>query len=121
MEQVSSERPVFIYTLADPAEPDRIRYIGQSADPSRRLRSHVCEARSGRKSHRASWLCQLLARECLPVLGILEEATADNWVEREQHWIAHFRAAGYRLVNATDGGEGTQGFRISRSSAMSVA
>lgn len=36
----------------------------------------------------------------------------NSWLnERERHWIAHYKASGNRLTNATDGGMGILGYR----------
>lgn len=38
---------------------------------------------------------------------MLEEVPAGQVNEAEKFWIAQFRALGFRLVNTTDGGDGT--------------
>jgi group I intron endonuclease len=108
MRKVQPDRVIFIYLLRQPGDL-AIRYIGKSAKPKKRLWEHITEARSGEKCHRSNWLRKLLAAGERPILEIIEQATVETWTEREQYWIAFYRAEGCRLVNATDGGEGTLG------------
>lgn len=112
MKIVQPDRPIFIYLLRQPSD-NAIRYVGQSVYPDKRLWAHIAEARSGARSHRSNWIRKLLAAGEQPILEIIEEATVETWIEREQFWIAFYRAAGCRLVNATDGGEGTLGHKLS--------
>jgi len=95
-----------IYSLADPREPDAIRYVGKTQDTKKRLREHLSEAKGKRHDHRLHWLRKLASCSVEPVIGILETGKGDGWKEAERKWIKHFRDMGSRLVNGTDGGEG---------------
>lgn len=108
MRIVQPDRVIYIYILRQPSDL-AIRYVGKSAKPKKRLWEHITEARSGTQCHRSNWLRKLLAEGSRPILEIIEQATGETWTEREQYWIAFYRAQGCRLVNATDGGEGTLG------------
>jgi len=48
----------------------------------------------------------------IPEIEAVECGTGETWQEAERRWIATYRAKGARLVNATDGGEGTPGLAI---------
>ena len=92
-----------IYVLIDPRD-GRVRYVGKTANPVKRLPGHLAEAR-GERHRRACWLRALLALGLEPTLEVIEEV-AGNGNERERFWIALYRSEGHDLVNGTDGGEG---------------
>jgi hypothetical protein len=75
-----------------------------------RLRGHLRDSRRER-THRARWINALSSRGLKPVMVELEEVATEDRAAAERKWIAHYRATGARLVNATDGGEGTLGHR----------
>lgn len=94
------------YVLSDP-QTNEIRYVGVTHQKTHvRLAGHIYASKKGR-SHRATWIRSLLARGVRPILIVIEEGSDENWQEAERIWIAHYRSLGTRLVNATDGGEGT--------------
>lgn len=119
-----------IYVLrkraAGAASSEAGRYIGvTSVLPEQRLKRHLAEARNSRKSnHRLHWLRAL---EAPPDIEVIEWVLPMHRVEREKYWIALFRDYGHKLVNGTDGGEGTLGIvrsfetRAKLSAAMSAA
>ena len=99
-----------IYALSDPRN-GRVRYVGKSDDPQKRLLNHIHNAVVQRKrNHRANWIRQVVASGGQPVVAILESGTGD-WQAVEQRWIAHFKQAGADLVNSTSGGEGMHNLR----------
>jgi hypothetical protein len=97
----------FIYALIDPVM-EKMRYIGKANDPHRRLREHQSEKAT---HHRGRWIESLKSRGLAPEMIILEETTCEQWKEREIYWIAYYRAQGAPLVNGTDGGEGSAGWK----------
>jgi DNA-binding NarL/FixJ family response regulator len=103
----SVTQTTFIYALVDPRD-GRIRYVGKANDPQVRLRNHVKESRNGHSDHKARWVRLLLRENLYPQLLILEECYTSEWKERECFYIADFRAKGYDLVNAKDGGDGLE-------------
>ncbi len=105
-----------IYGLFDPREPMwlwEVRYIGQTIKtPPERLAGHVWEAnRSERTSHTLRWMRKLLREGVRPVIHVLERCADDTKNEREILWIAEGRRQGWRLTNASDGGESNAGFK----------
>jgi hypothetical protein len=111
-----------VYTIKDP-RTGAIRYVGwTSKSLARRLNTHIQEAISKRaRSYRAKWLLSLLSIGIRPVIEAIEHGNGDGWAEAERRWIAKFRADGARLVNATDGGEGTPGMRVSEKAKRMTA
>jgi len=92
----------FIYALADP-ETRRVRYIGKSDDPIRRVRQH---ARDGGVTNagKVRWIADLKARSLTPRLMLLEAVDACAWEEAERRWIATARGCGCDLLNMAPGG-----------------
>jgi NUMOD3 motif len=76
-----------------------------------RLKGHLRNA--GEKNHRAYWIRSLLAAGVKPEIAEVEVVPVSDRAAAEQCWIAFYRAQGARLVNATDGGEGATGFKMS--------
>jgi hypothetical protein len=96
---------IWIYSLSDPRFPGIVRYVGQSKNPTKRLRSHVQDARGEPGNHRRYWLRTLIEAGVKPALTLIEECSEEAWQIRERHWIAYYRSLGCDLVNSTDGGE----------------
>lgn len=98
---------MYIYALSDPADGE-IRYVGfTSKTVKRRLIEHISEAKEGKLSHRFNWIRSVLSAGRKPVVQILEIVDKDSWAEKERHWIRTLRGEGKKLVNATDGGDGS--------------
>ena len=98
-----------IYVLVDPRDGS-FRYIGMSSQGMKRPRQHEYQATSGKKSHKCSWIRQLLSA------GIEYETRLLEAVDREEDlpaaemkWISCYRGMGAPLTNETDGGEGALG------------
>jgi len=101
-----------IYSLTDSLD-NRVRYIGKAVNTKRRLHFHIWEALNSKaRNHRLNWIRSAVESGQMPQLSILESGEG-NWVEAEKKWIKNFRDAGYDLVNATDGGEGAEGYKHS--------
>lgn len=86
----------YVYLLRDPITR-RVRYVGQSNNPKRRLRAHLSQARRVSTLHSRRWIASLLAKGVLPVLEVIEQA--ENVCERETFWIAFYNACGCDLTN----------------------
>jgi len=99
-------RRVAIYGLYDPADwRRRIRYVGKTTSPSRRLAQHIDRA-FDEDSDKALWIRRLLARRRRPCMRILAWTTERSWRRVERAWIARGRRRGWPLLNETDGGDG---------------
>lgn len=104
-----------IYTLLEPGTND-IRYVGVThRAPRQRLCEHISKAncRARGRSHRECWIRSLLKRGLRPAVEVIERGEGEAWPEVEMKWIAIYRSLGARLVNATDGGDGTSGHKWS--------
>lgn len=94
-------RHYMVYGLVDP-ETKQLRYVGRSVNGFYRARAphgHWCE----------NWRQSLIARGLKPEIIVIEKLdipSIDLLNEREQFWIAHYRAQGAPLTNITDGGDG---------------
>lgn len=103
----------YIYVLTDPrfAEGDckHIRYVGVSNNPKKRLKDHHKDFRG---SHKASWF-KNLRDECVEAkMEVIESFQYRNDANSaEIYWIAQFKAWGFCLTNATEGGEGVIGYK----------
>lgn len=99
-------KKTFIYTLEYPT--GNIKYVGKSDNPNKRLRKHIKEAKYRNKNHRDKWINSLSES---PLLNVIEETTYEHWQDREIYWINFYKEKGFILVNGTDGGEGSNGFK----------
>lgn len=98
-----------IYVLIDPRTDD-IRYVGQTIQTLlSRLNKHL---NSKDKSHRTNWIKNLKNNNLIP---IIKEICCTNdkleCNELEQFYIKKYNDDGYNLVNMTEGGEGSIGFK----------
>lgn len=103
--EIPSNKITFIYSLEYPL--GNIRYIGKSDTPEARLDKHISEAKNRNKNYKDHWINSINDK---PILNILEQVTYSNWQEREIYWIKLHTDNGFKLVNGTKGGEGSNGF-----------
>lgn len=92
---------VFIYVLKDPS--GEIRYVGKTTNPKERLRCHLRDSKN-KSNHREKWIALLLSFGAVPTLEVIDESTP-KWPSLEAAYIDFFCSEGYRLTNATPGGE----------------
>lgn len=104
--------PVNIYALCEP-DSYEVRYIGKTIEsPSRRLTFHIQQAKRVGKRPVCFWLRKRMAAGIRPsVINLEVVAPGHDWAEREKYWIDFYRANSGkgRILNLTDGGEGTSG------------
>jgi len=98
---------VFIYTLSDDSG---VRYIGKSKNPKLRFKKHLKECRQ-KITAKEKWIFSLLSNGKKPVLEILEEIVNYDWQNTEIYWISQFKVWGFKILNGTSGGEGSDGFK----------
>jgi hypothetical protein len=103
-----------VYTLEDPIT-NNIRYIGITKQTlAQRITKHLNDTKLNRNNHRANWLRKLLNNNKKPLIKELDIALSYNeLLELETYWILQFKAWGYNLVNTTNGGEGSIGYKHS--------
>lgn len=95
---------ITVYGLAHP-QTRRIRYVGRSVNPDRRLGLHISVAISSwRAENRAlgGWIRRLLGRGLVPKVVKLERCSRLAWPATERKWIARYRRTG-RIFNVRIG------------------
>lgn len=119
---MSLDRQWFVYTLSDPRTND-IRYVGWTVDIKRRLYLHIWHSTRKYETnrHKARWIAALLNAGVDPKISVIESGLGDGWKEAEPRWIKHFRAAGSRLTNLTDGGQGNPGAVVKESTRRLIS
>lgn len=91
-----------IYTLADPISL-KVRYVGKTVYPLEiRLRKHLV---TYEKNHRANWIRSLTKNNLKPIIELIEEVEESDWKFWEMYWIEQLNQWGFKLINATKGGE----------------
>ncbi len=97
----------FIYALVDPRN-NRVRYIGKSDDPQKRLLEHYKETIS--KNHNpymTRWLNKLSRMSLEPEVMVVDEVPKHCWPKYEKAWIRSMKAAyGKQIINIHEGGTG---------------
>lgn len=98
-----------IYALADPRTGE-VRYVGMTVRSLKvRLRDHLRAMK--RDDYRTRWIRSLRSAGVKPEMNELEIVPVEDRCAAEQRWISFYRQQGARLVNATNGGAGTLGYR----------
>jgi len=89
-----------IYVLYDPREC-RVRYVGKSIDPHRRLRSHRSLKRT-RFTMVDRWIDDMRKDGIAPRMRVV--GWVDDWQSAEKYLIARCRESGRNIFNIEDGG-----------------
>jgi len=110
-----------IYALTSPE--GEIRYCGKTITvPSHRMHTHKRDAFAYRHRHVCNWLRTIYEAGQQPkmmvceTIDLTEMSVADQRAamnEAERRWIAQLKALGFRLTNATHGGDGRHGHQNS--------
>lgn len=104
-----------IYGLFDP-ETQELRYIGKSVNGLKRSRQHTKTADLKRhgKTHKVAWVKSLIKKNLKPIVMIITQCgTPEELYPEEQRLIKRFKTLGAKLTNATDGGPGRYGYKLS--------
>jgi predicted DNA-binding protein YlxM (UPF0122 family) len=101
----------YIYTISD--NFGNIRYIGKSNNPRRRLYQHLNEKSN---IHKYNWLRSIIKNNYFPKIEVLDEVPINEWEYWEMFYIEQFKQWGFKLLNATIGGDGASGYKHSNSS-----
>lgn len=105
---------VFIYVLICPIKKE-IRYVGKTENLGKRLREHINQKSN---THRFKWINSLKKEGLEPSIEILDEVDSTEWKFWERFYIGLFKSWCINLVNATNGGDGIDGFKHSIESRM---
>lgn len=97
----------YIYALI---YEDVVKYIGKANNPVIRRKKHLRECKF-KRTKKEKWIFSKLKEKEKIELLILDEVDENNWSFFEQHWISLFKSWGFNLLNGTDGGEGSNGFK----------
>lgn len=101
---MDKNRIVFIYTLSDP-NTNRIRYVGRTYRPQRRLQEHIWLAANKKHNpHKSRWINNLFDNRQIPVFEIIDEASEREWANLEILYVRAFKIFGAELLNASIGG-----------------
>ena len=105
----------YIYALIDPRD-NKLKYVGYSVNPKRRLREHTNLIKINRRRNKAhNWCLHLYNNKMKPVMKILEICgSIEHGAKREDYWIRFFRKKGCDLKNTSDGGKGIKGMLMSK-------
>lgn len=87
--------------------------MGRTINSRQRCGGHISGARKGYRTHKDNWIRQLLSEGVEPVIEPLEYVPESKWEEAEKFWIESLRQLGFKLTNATRGGEGIAGAKLS--------
>ncbi len=104
-----------IYGLTEPHGPMKHIYIGfTTQDLKERLRNHI---RRDENNYKCGWIKSLKKTNQLPRIFLIKLTDAQNWAKDERDEIEKWRltqqATGIKVLNLTDGGEGTLGHKHS--------
>jgi hypothetical protein len=92
---------VNVYRLVDPRN-GAVRYVGVTRRTIQyRCRGHIKEAEAGHKSHKCSWIRQLLGRGLRPLVELIEVVDRSESEEREKFWITFYKET---VTNVQEGG-----------------
>lgn len=107
-----------IYKLIDPIT-NEIRYIGRTIQTlENRLKKHL---KAEDKSHRVNWIKSLTKNNLIPKIELIcETTTFEDCCELEIFYIKKYKKEGIRLVNMTDGGDGSIGFKHSEETIIKL-
>jgi group I intron endonuclease len=111
---------VFIYVLKDPTTLE-VKYVGKTATSIEKRFSqhkHNWKRKLGKINRLNSWIKNLANSNMLPIIEVIDEVDDNSWIEAERGYIRLFKAIGCNLKNHTMGGEGTSGYKMSKSSIV---
>lgn len=106
-----------IYVLVDPYT-EHVRYVGLTMRSlHQRLNGHISssrklkESKQSKNTHKINWINGLLEKESRPIIKQIESnLSREEACEREQYWIQYYKEKGFKITNATSGGEGIRDY-----------
>lgn len=115
------KKQLLIYGLTCP-DTGLVRYIGKSSSGLLRPNEHKKPSNLRYATHKTNWIKKLISED--KTYGVIQIEYCENEEElndREIHWIAKYRQAGYDLTNSTDGGEGALGMVVTQSTKDKIS
>lgn len=107
-----------IYTLSCPNSGD-VKYIGVTKQNLKsRLYKHIHEAKNYQYiNEKRRWIKEVK----IPIIETLDTTTnLNDSYNLEMYWISQFKTWGFNLLNLTDGGKGSIGFKHSNESRVKI-
>ncbi len=103
-----------IYGLLDPRphKLGHLRYVGKSEQGVGRFKEHLRPSSLDNNLPKDNWIKKLKQLGMTPEFLVLEcFDTPDVLFEQENFYIIYYRSLGCDLLNMTDGGDGTRGYK----------
>lgn len=98
----------FIYIVKHPITLE-VRYVGQTCKGKSRFRKHLITVKPQPIS---CFIQSLISNSLLPIFEIIEYCEVSKLDEREKYWISYYRSICTNLLNLTDGGKTTRGYKM---------
>jgi hypothetical protein len=101
-------KKTYIYSLNCPLD-GTVKYIGKSNSPKDRFRKHknLSGKNTGDNILKNKWIKNLLDKNLLPILNIIEEVDVSEWKDKEKFYIKLYKDNGVELFNICGGGNGS--------------
>lgn len=111
-----------IYTLENP-ETGEIKYVGKTSEKLNfRLNKHTTTSELKKRNKRTNWIKSLKKKNLKPIIKELDIANSnEESIILEIYWISQFKNWGFKLVNGTDGGEGSVNYKHSNESKKKIS
>ena len=90
----------YIYALIDPLD-NKVRYIGQTYNVTRRFSEHKREALNQTRTKKDKWIVDVIKRGRHPCPIVLEEVKKEDSDDKEKKWIRYYKSKGVELVNTS--------------------
>lgn len=100
---------VVAYVYALHLEDGDYRYIGICVDPKKRMREHRHHASKGTTYPVYRWMRKHENEVYMTVIAVTEDYEQAKVLEI--YWIAEARSSSVKMLNMTDGGDGTIGYK----------
>jgi predicted GIY-YIG superfamily endonuclease len=92
----------YIYVLRE-KDVDEIKYVGRTANPTRRLAEHLRDADPNSHSKKARWIAAVLQRGGEIDLNVIETCDQGLEGERERYWIKLYEESPHPITNGRHG------------------
>lgn len=103
------DRNVFIYVIKDSKE--KVRYVGQTSKGKSRFSGHI--NKRNRKQPSSCFIKKCVDNNIDFSFEIIEYCPIDKLDAREIFYIKYYRKSKCKLLNLTDGGKSTRGYKHS--------
>ena len=110
-----------IYALCEPS--GEVRYVGKSVSGLSRPREHFKPSKYNKQEQPVyKWMFKRINNGIRPIIKVLVETeTKEALFEEEMFMISYLRSLGVRLLNLTDGGEGSIGRKTKDSTRQLIS